>query len=120
VKNKRGAYLAALLREGVAGRSSYEKDKEALLKNRREFERKRKELEELARRRAEEERKLKNLEFEERFDNLAEEDRAALLSEFEDSLERFQLRYFYKDGIRSVAIRGSFLEFLEKKFDRGA
>ncbi len=120
VKNRRGGYLAKLLQEGVTGKSSYEKDKEAaeaLRKKQLELE---KQQRELARRQAEEERKLKNLELEKRFNDLSEEDRETLLSEFEDSLERFQLKYFYKDGIRSMAIRGSFLEFLEKKFDRGA
>jgi plasmid replication initiation protein len=116
VKNTRGAYLAKLLRDGVAGKSSYKKDKETaeeLRKKQRELE---KQQQELARQRAEEERRLKNLELEQRFDGLPEEDQEKLLSEFEDSLERFMLRYFYKDGVRSVVIRGHFLEFLEKRF----
>ena len=116
VKNTRGAYLAQLLRDGVAGKSSYEKDRETA----EELRKKQLELEEqqqeLVRKQAEEERKLKNLELEQRFNDLAEEDQEALLSEFEDSLERFMLRYFYKDGVRSVVIRGTFLEFLEKRF----
>ncbi|MCP4491244.1 MAG: replication initiation protein, partial [Gammaproteobacteria bacterium] len=52
VKSTGGAYLAKLLREGAAVRSSYEKDKETekeLRKKQREFERKQKELEELSR-----------------------------------------------------------------------
>ncbi|MCI5207463.1 MAG: hypothetical protein D3910_01415, partial [Candidatus Electrothrix sp. ATG2] len=60
--------------------------------------------------------RLKNLELEQRFNDLAEEDQEALLSEFEDSLERFMLKYFYKDGVRSVVIRATFLEFLGKRF----
>ncbi len=123
VKNTRGAYLAKLLRDGVAGKSSYEKDQDAaaeLRKKQQEFEKKQKELEqqqqEIARQRAEEERQLKRLELEQRFNDLPEDDREALLSEFEDSLERFMLKYFYKDGVRSMVIRGPFLEFLEKRF----
>ena len=116
VKNTRGAYLAQLLRDGVAGKSSYEKDRETaeeLRKKQRELE---EQQQELARKQAEEERRLKNLELEQRFNDLAEEDQEALLSEFEDSLERFMLKYFYKDGVRSMVIRGPFLEFLGKRF----
>ncbi|MCI5210646.1 MAG: hypothetical protein D3910_18080, partial [Candidatus Electrothrix sp. ATG2] len=116
VKNTRGAYLAKLLRDGVAGKSSYEKDRETaeeLRKKQRELE---EQQQELARKQAEEERRLKNLELEQRFNDLAEEDQEALLSEFEDSLERFMLKYFYKDGVRSMVIRGPFLEFLGKRF----
>ncbi len=116
VKNTRGAYLAKLLQEGVTVKSSYEKDKdvaEELRKKQKELER---QQQEIARQRAEEERKLRNLEREQRFDDLPEEDRESLLSEFEDTLERFMLKYFYKEGVQSVVVRGSFFEFLEKKF----
>ncbi|WYD79618.1 MAG: RepB family plasmid replication initiator protein [Candidatus Electrothrix gigas] len=117
VKNTQGAYLAALLRKGIVGKSSYEKDKEAaeaLRKKQLELE---KQQRELARQRAEEERKLKNLALEERFNSLPKEDQESLLAEFEDSLERFLLKYFYKDGIHSVVIRGNFFEFLGEKFN---
>ncbi|MCI5193832.1 MAG: hypothetical protein D3915_12025, partial [Candidatus Electrothrix sp. AU1_5] len=117
VKNTQGAYLAALLRKGIVGKSSYEKDKEAaetLRKKQLELE---KQQRELARQRAEEERKLKNLALEEQFNSLPKEDQESLLAEFEDSLERFLLKYFYKDGIHSVVIRGNFFEFLGEKFN---
>lgn len=116
VKNTHGAYLAKLLQEGVTVKSSYEKDKDAaeeLRKKQKELER---QQEEIARQRAEEEQKLKRLELEQRFDDLPEDDQEALLSEFEDTLERFMLKYFYKEGVQSVVVRGSFFEFLEKKF----
>ncbi len=115
VKNTRGAYLAKLLQEGVRVQSSYERDRDAaeeLRKRQKDLER---QQQELARQRAEEQQKLKNLELEERFNGLPEDDRESLLSEFEDTLERFMLKYFYKDGIRSVVIRGAFFEFLERK-----
>jgi predicted transcriptional regulator len=103
----------------VAGKSSYEKDRETaeeLRKKQREFEKKQKELEELARERVEEERKLKNLELEQRFNDLPEDDREALLSEFENTIDRLMLKYFYRDGVWSMVVRGAFLEFLEKRF----
>ncbi len=117
VKNTRGAYLAKLLQEGVTAESSYEKDRdtaESLRRQQLELERRQREL---ARKQAEEERGLKNLELEKRFNGLPDEDRELMLSEFEDSLERFMLKYFYRDGVRSVVIRGPFFEFLEKKFN---
>ncbi|CAK8710729.1 Protein involved in initiation of plasmid replication [Candidatus Electrothrix gigas] len=117
VKNTQGAYLAALLRKGVVGKSSYEKDKEAAEALRKKQLELAKQQRELARQRAEEERKLKNLALEERFNSLPKEDQESLLAEFEDSLERFLLKYFYKDGIHSVVIRGNFFEFLEEKFN---
>jgi plasmid replication initiation protein len=116
VKNTRGAYLAQLLRDGVAGKSSYEKDRETaeeLRKKQRELE---EQQQELARKQAEEERKLKNLELEQRFNDLAEEDQEALLSEFENTIDRLMLKYFYRDGVWSMVVRGAFLEFLEKRF----
>ena len=116
VKNTRGAYLAKLLQEGVNAKSPYEKDRDAaeeLRKKQKELER---QQQEIARQRAEEEQKLKSLELEQRFNDLPEDDQEKLLSEFEDSLERFMLKYFYKDGVRSVVIRGHFLEFLGKRF----
>lgn len=116
VKNTRGAYLAKLLREGVTVKSSYDKDRDTaaeLRKQQKELER---QQQELARKQAEEEQRLKQLALEQRFDDLPEDDRESLLSEFEDTLERFLLKYFHKDGVQSVVIRGSFFEFLEKKF----
>ncbi|WYD81583.1 MAG: replication initiation protein [Candidatus Electrothrix gigas] len=117
VKNTQGAYLAALLRKGIVGKSSYEKDKEAAEALRKKQLELAKQQRELARQRAEEERKLKNLALEEQFNSLPKEDQESLLAEFEDSLERFLLKYFYKDGIHSVVIRGNFFEFLGKKFN---
>ncbi len=116
VKNTRGAYLAKLLQEGVTAKSFYEKDRDAVEELRRRQKDLERQQQELARQRAEEQQKLKNLELEQRFNDLPEEDREALLSEFEDSLERFMLKYFYKDGIRSLVIRGAFFEFLEREF----
>ena len=116
VKNTRGAYLARLLQEGVTVKSSYEKELDAA----EELRKKQKELEwkqqELAREQAEEEQRLKHLELEQRFNDLPENDRESLLSDFEDTLDRFMLKYFYKEGVRSVVIRGTFFDFLEEKF----
>jgi plasmid replication initiation protein len=116
VKNTRGAYLAKLLQEGVNARSPYEKDRDAAAELRRKEQELEKQRRELARQRAEEERKLKNLHLEQRFNDLPEEDRESLLSEFEDTLDRLMLKYFYRDGVWSMVVRGAFLEFLEKRF----
>ena len=116
MKNTRGAYLARLLQEGVTDKSSYEKELDAaeeLRKKQKELERKQQEL---AREQAEEEQRLKHLELEQRFNDLPENDRESLLSDFEDTLDRFMLKYFYKEGVRSVVIRGTFFDFLEEKF----
>ena len=95
VKNTRGAYLAKLLQEGVNARSPYEKDRDAAAELRRKEQELEEQRRELARQRAEEERKLKNLHLEQRFNDLTEEDREALLSEFVDKLDRLMLKYVY-------------------------
>jgi plasmid replication initiation protein len=116
VRNTNGAYLAKLLQEGVVVRSSYEKERTSAEELRQKERELKEQQEELTRKRSEEKLRLKHLDLEQRFGDLAEEEQEALLSEFEDTLERFMLKYFYKDGVRSVVIRGPFLEFLEKKF----
>lgn len=117
VRNTSGAYLAKLLQDGITARSSYEKDRdtaEELRKKEHELEKQQKQL---ACQRAEEEQRLKHLALEQRFEELVKEDQEEMLVEFENTLERFMLKYFYKDGVESLPIRGTFLEFLEKKFD---
>ena len=61
VKNTQGAYLSALLRQGIVCKSSYEKDKEAAEALRKKQLELGQQQQEIARQRAEEEQKLKNL-----------------------------------------------------------
>ena len=118
VKNTGGAYLAKLLREGVTIKSSYDKDKEAeeeLRKKQREFERKQKELEELARKKAEADQRNKKLRLEEQFDSLPEAEQKQLLLEFEKTLDKLMLEFYRKDGVQSVVVRATFFSFLDGK-----
>ena len=118
VRNTSGAYLAKLLQGGITARSSYEKDRETAKELRKKESELEKQQQKLARERAEEELRLSHLALEQCFKELAKEDQDEMLGEFENTLERFMLKYFYKDGVQSVVIHGIFLEFLEKKFDR--
>ncbi|MCI5168027.1 MAG: RepB family plasmid replication initiator protein, partial [Candidatus Electrothrix sp. GM3_4] len=120
VQNTGGAYLAKLLRDGIKVKSTYDKDRASA----EDLRRKKIELEqqqaELALQKAEEDHRKKSFELEERFSALPDADQHTLLAEFEDTLERFLLKFFHKDGVQSVVIRSKFLDFLAKKFDSEA
>ncbi len=116
VRNTGGAYLAKLLRDRAAVKSSYEKEQaeyRGVQEKQKELERRRRET---AGKKAEGDEKKKKLRLQRRFDSLPGAEQDQLLTEFEQTLDRLMLDCYRKDGVQSVVVRSTFSNFLDEKF----